>query len=51
MTDANTLIEVRDLAVEFVTGKQKQRVLEHVSFDIKRGEKIGRASCRERVYI
>ena len=40
MTDSNTLIEVRDLAVEFVTGSLKQRVLEGVSFDIKRGETL-----------
>ena len=40
MTDANTLIEVRDLAVEFVNGQRKQRVLEHISFDIKRGETL-----------
>ncbi|WP_415755399.1 ABC transporter ATP-binding protein [Pseudomonas leptonychotis] len=40
MTDSNTLIEVRDLAVEFVTGSLKQRVLENISFDIKRGETL-----------
>ncbi|WP_347506279.1 ABC transporter ATP-binding protein [Pseudomonas anguilliseptica] len=40
MTDSNSLIEVRDLAVEFVTGSLKQRVLEGVSFDIKRGETL-----------
>ena len=39
MTDS-PLIEVRDLAVEFVTGSRKQRVLEGVSFDIKRGETL-----------
>jgi len=40
MTDSSNLIEVRDLAVEFVTGSRKQRVLEGVSFDIKRGETL-----------
>ena len=35
-----TLIEVRDLAVEFVTGDQCQRVVEGVSFDIRRGETL-----------
>ncbi|MGE8394248.1 MAG: ABC transporter ATP-binding protein [Pseudomonas sp.] len=35
-----TLIEVRDLAVEFVTGDQSQRVVEGVSFDIRRGETL-----------
>ncbi len=32
------LIEVRDLSVEFVTGKSVQRVVKNVSFDIRRGE-------------
>ncbi len=36
----DTLIEVRDLAVEFVTGAQQQRVVENVSFDIRRGETL-----------
>ncbi|MWV12462.1 dipeptide ABC transporter ATP-binding protein [Pseudomonas sp. R-28-1W-6] len=40
MTDANNLIEVRDLAVEFVTGSLVQRVVEGVSFDIRRGETL-----------
>src|SRR3546814_10003906 len=34
----DNLIEVRDLAVEFVVGERRQRVVEGVSFDIKRGE-------------
>ncbi|MBS7724670.1 ABC transporter ATP-binding protein [Pseudomonas lalucatii] len=34
------MIEVRDLAVEFVTGEQKQRVVEGVSFSIQRGETL-----------
>lgn len=34
------LIEVRDLSVEFVTGKQVQRVVHGVSFDIRRGETL-----------
>ncbi|HBX53833.1 ABC transporter ATP-binding protein [Pseudomonas sp. UBA2684] len=40
MTDADTLIEVRDLTVEFVSGDLKHRVVERVSFDIKRGETL-----------
>lgn len=36
----DTLIEVRDLAVEFVAGAQCQRVVEGISFDIKRGETL-----------
>ncbi|MDG9885374.1 ABC transporter ATP-binding protein [Pseudomonas putida CSV86] len=36
----DTLIEVRDLAVEFVSGAQQQRVVENVSFDIRRGETL-----------
>src|SRR5471032_398463 len=34
------LIEVRDLAVEFVVGERVQRVVEGVSFDIRRGETL-----------
>ena len=40
MTDSNTLIEVRDLAVEFVVGAKAQRVIEGVSFDIRKGETL-----------
>ena len=40
MSDVDNLIEIRDLAVEFVTGSQRQRVGEHVSFDIRRGETL-----------
>ncbi len=36
----NNLIEVRDLAVEFVSGDQRQRVVEGVSFDIRKGETL-----------
>ena len=36
----DNLIEVRDLAVEFVSGEQRQRVVEGVSFDIRRGETL-----------
>ena len=34
------LIEVRDLSVEFVTGKLLQRVVHNVSFDIRHGETL-----------
>ncbi|TBV02110.1 ABC transporter ATP-binding protein [Phytopseudomonas dryadis] len=40
MTDSHNLVEVRDLAVEFVTGDSRQRVVENVSFDIRRGETL-----------
>ena len=39
-TDNPTLIEVRDLAVEFVNGNDAQRVVEGVSFDIRKGETL-----------
>jgi microcin C transport system ATP-binding protein len=34
------LLEIRDLTVEFVNGKQHQRAVEGVSFDIRRGETL-----------
>ena len=34
------LIEVRDLAVEFVSGNRTQRVVEGISFDIRKGETL-----------
>ncbi len=37
----DNLIEVRDLAVEFGFGERVHRVVEGVSFDIKRGETLG----------
>lgn len=37
---SENLIEVRDLAVEFVSGDQTQRVVEGVSFDIRKGETL-----------
>lgn len=37
---AENLIEVRDLAVEFTSGGQTQRVVEGVSFDIRKGETL-----------
>src|SRR5688572_11078907 len=40
MTDSNNLLEVRDLAVEFVVGNTAQRVIEGVSFDIRKGETL-----------
>jgi microcin C transport system ATP-binding protein len=36
----DNLIEVRDLAVEFGFGERVHRVVEGVSFDIKRGETL-----------
>ena len=36
----DNLIEVRDLAVEFISGDRVQRVVEGVSFDIRRGETL-----------
>ncbi|MEG5267134.1 ABC transporter ATP-binding protein [Pseudomonas sp. JDS28PS106] len=36
----DNLIEIRDLAVEFVTGDSRQRVVENISFDIRRGETL-----------
>ena len=40
MSESDNLIEVCDLAVEFVTGELKQCVVENVSFSIKRGETV-----------
>lgn len=37
---AENLIEVRDLAVEFVNLERRQRVVEGVSFDIRKGETL-----------
>ncbi|WP_085625370.1 MULTISPECIES: ABC transporter ATP-binding protein [unclassified Pseudomonas] len=36
----HNLIEVRDLAVEFVTGDQTHRVVNGISFDIRKGETL-----------
>ncbi|KAA6168768.1 ATP-binding cassette domain-containing protein, partial [Pseudomonas veronii] len=36
----DNLIEIRDLSVEFVTGEHHHRVVNNVSFDIKRGETL-----------
>ena len=36
----DNLIEIRDLAVEFVVGDNHQRVVENISFDIRRGETL-----------
>nr|WP_298140327.1 ABC transporter ATP-binding protein [uncultured Pseudomonas sp.] len=40
MSESNTLIEVRDLAIEFVTGERRERVVENVSFSIQRGQTL-----------
>jgi microcin C transport system ATP-binding protein len=40
MSESDILIDVRDLAVEFVSGELKQRVVENVSFSIRRGETL-----------
>lgn len=40
MSQNETLLQVRDLAVEFVMGEQCQRVVEGVSFDIHKGETL-----------
>ncbi len=37
---SENLIEVRDLSVEFVSGEKVQRVVEGVSFDIRKGETL-----------
>ncbi|MGH8418820.1 MAG: ABC transporter ATP-binding protein [Pseudomonas sp.] len=39
MTQDN-LIEIRNLSVEFVTGQKTQRVVEGISFDIRKGETL-----------
>ena len=46
MDDAPPLLQVRDLAVEFRSGAATVRAIDGVSFDLARGEtlgKIGRA--------
>ena len=40
MSQNETLLQVRDLAVECVTGEQCQRVVEGVSFDSRQGETL-----------
>ncbi len=37
---AENLIEIRDLAVEFSHGESRQRVVEGVSFDVRKGETL-----------
>ncbi|MBD2839049.1 ABC transporter ATP-binding protein [Pseudomonas sp. JM0905a] len=37
---SENLIEIRDLSVEFVAGEKVQRVVEGVSFDIRKGETL-----------
>ena len=36
----HNLIEVRDLSVEFVTGEHVHRVVDGISFDIRKGETL-----------
>jgi microcin C transport system ATP-binding protein len=40
MSDASTLIEIRDLAIAFRSGDSNRTVVEGVSFDIRRGETL-----------
>ncbi|WP_273231529.1 ABC transporter ATP-binding protein [Pseudomonas kuykendallii] len=40
ISSPQNLVEVRELAVEFVAGNQCQRVVEGVSFDIRKGETL-----------
>ncbi|MCU1717447.1 ABC transporter ATP-binding protein [Pseudomonas sp. 5P_3.1_Bac2] len=40
MTQANTLLEVRDLAVQFVSGERQQTVVHDINFTIQRGETL-----------
>ncbi len=40
MSETGPLIEVRDLAVEFVNGEQQDRVVSGVSFEVRRGETL-----------
>ena len=40
VADPDNLIEVRDLAVEFVVGNQVQRAVHGVNFDIRKGETL-----------
>ncbi|WP_132719245.1 ABC transporter ATP-binding protein [Pseudomonas aeruginosa] len=37
---SENILEIRDLAVEFLSGEQRQRVVEGVSFDIRQGETL-----------
>ena len=47
------LIDIRDITKVYEMGAQKVRALDGVSVRLDRGEyvEIGRASCRERVYL
>ena len=54
MAEREKLIEVKDLQISFGKGRKKFVAVDHVNFDIYKGEtfslvEIGRASCRERV--
>ena len=40
MTDSDNLVEVRDLSVEFIEASSKRRVVDSISFDIRRGETL-----------
>ena len=40
MSDSANLVEIRDLSVEFIDGDSQRRVVDHISFDIRRGETL-----------
>jgi microcin C transport system ATP-binding protein len=40
MPSSSPLLEIRDLAVEFSAGEERQRVVDGVSFDVHRGETL-----------
>ncbi|SHM42322.1 ABC transporter ATP-binding protein [Phytopseudomonas punonensis] len=40
MSHPDNLVEIRDLSVSFVSGDNKRQVVNHISFDIRRGETL-----------
>jgi ABC-type uncharacterized transport system, duplicated ATPase component len=40
MSQNENLIEVRDLSVDFLCGEEQVRAVEHISFDIRKGETL-----------